>query len=122
MKSGNWQCVGRIQCQREVLYSEPAYEGQGTGKQGMEDRWKVVSMCDVENKIWAVAGNACSVILHLKNNSFRFFIPMEDPKSIYYSKLNHQVVMAGNDGFISIRADLSMPKNDKASCSWRVSW
>lgn len=87
------------------------------GKEVESKEWKigekVVSMCDVENKIWVVAGNACSV-LDPENNSFRFFIPMEDPNNIYYSKLNHEVVMAGNDGFISIRADLSMPKNDKA--------
>lgn len=87
------------------------------GKEVESKEWKigekVVSMCDVENKIWVVAGNACSV-LDPENNSFRFIIPMEDPNNIYYSKLNHEVVMAGNDGFISIRADLSMPKNDKA--------
>ena len=87
------------------------------GKELESKEWKigekVVSMCDVENKIWVVAGNACSV-LDPENNSFRFIIPMEDPNNIYYSKLNHEVVMAGNDGFISIRADLSMPKNDKA--------
>ena len=74
---------------------------------------KVVSMCDVEDKIWVVAGNACSV-LDSENNSFQFIIPMENPNNIYYSKLNHEVVMGGNDGFISIRADLSMPKDDKA--------
>lgn len=74
---------------------------------------KVVSMCNVENKVWVVAGNVCSV-LDPENNSFRFFIPMETPNNIYYSKLNHEVVMGGNDGFISIRADLSMPKDDKA--------
>lgn len=87
------------------------------GKEVENKEWKigakVVSMCDVENKIWVVAGNACSV-LDPGNNSFRFIIPMEDPNNIYYSKLNHEVVMAGNDGFISIRADLSMPKDDKA--------
>ncbi len=87
------------------------------GKELESKEWKigekVVSMCDVENKIWVVAGNACSV-LDPENNSFRFFIPMEDPNNIYYSKLNHEVVMGGNDGFISIRADLSMPKDDKA--------
>ena len=87
------------------------------GKEVESKEWKiggkVVSMCDVENKIWVVAGNICCV-LDPGNNSFRFFIPMEDPNNIYYSKLNHEVVMAGNDGFISIRADLSMPKNDKA--------
>ena len=74
---------------------------------------KVVSMCDVENKVWVVAGNACSV-LDPENNSFRFFIPMESPNTIYYSKLNHEVVMGGNDGFISIRADLSTSKDDKS--------
>ena len=87
------------------------------GKELESKEWKiggkVVSMCDVADKVWVVAGNACSV-LDPENNSFRFFIPMEDPNNIYYSKLNHEVVMAGNDGFISIRADLSMPKNDKA--------
>ena len=87
------------------------------GKEVESKEWKiggkVVSMCDVENKIWVVAGNICCV-LDPGNNSFRFFIPMEDPNNIYYSKLNHEVVMAGNDGFISIRADLTMPKDDKA--------
>lgn len=87
------------------------------GKELESKEWKigekVVSMCDVEDKIWVVAGNACSV-LDPKNNSFRFIIPMENPNNIYYSKLNHEVVMGGNDGFISIRADLSMPKDDKA--------
>ena len=87
------------------------------GKELESKEWKigekVVSMCDVENKIWVVAGNACSV-LDPENNSFRFFIPMESPNNIYYSKLNHEVVMGGNDGFISIRADLTMPKDDKA--------
>lgn len=87
------------------------------GKEVESKEWnigaKVVSMCDVEGKIWVVAGNACSV-LDQGSNSFRFFIPMENPNNIYYSKLNHEVVMGGNDGFISIRADLSMPKDDKA--------
>ena len=87
------------------------------GKELESKEWKiggkVVSMCDVADKIWVVAGNACSV-LDPENNSFRFFIPMESPNNIYYSKLNHEVVMGGNDGFISIRADLSMPKDDKA--------
>ena len=87
------------------------------GKEVESKEWKigakVVSMCDVENKVWVVAGNICCV-LDPGNNSFRFFIPMENPNNIYYSKLNHEVVMGGNDGFISIRADLSMPKDDKA--------
>ena len=87
------------------------------GKEVESKEWKigakVVSMCDVEGKVWVVAGNVCSV-LDPKNNSFRFIIPMENPNNIYYSKLNHEVVMGGNDGFISIRADLSMPKDDKA--------
>ena len=87
------------------------------GKEVESKEWKigakVVSMCDVEGKVWVVADNACSV-LDPKNNSFRFIIPMESPNNIYYSKLNHEVVMGGNDGFISIRADLSMPKDDKA--------
>ena len=87
------------------------------GKELESKEWKiggkVVSMCDVADKIWVVAGNACSV-LDPENNSFRFFIPMESPNNIYYSKLNHEVVMGGNDGFISIRADLTMPKDDKA--------
>lgn len=86
------------------------------GKEVESKEWKigvkVVSMCDVADKIWVVAGNACSV-LDPENNSFRFFIPMESPNNIYYSKLNHEVVMGGNDGFISIRADLTMPKDDK---------
>lgn len=86
------------------------------GKELESKEWKiggkVVSMCDVADKIWVVAGNACSV-LDPENNSFRFFIPMESPNNIYYSKLNHEVVMGGNDGFISIRADLTMPKDDK---------
>lgn len=87
------------------------------GKEVESKEWKigakVVSMCDVEGKVWVVADNICSV-LDQGNNSFRFFIPMESPNNIYYSKLNHEVVMGGNDGFISIRADLSMPKDDKA--------
>ena len=87
------------------------------GKEVESKEWKigakVVSMCDVEGKVRVVAGNVCSV-LDSENNSFRFFIPMESPNNIYYSKLNHEVVMGGNDGFISIRADLSMPKDDKA--------
>lgn len=87
------------------------------GKEVESKEWKigakVVSMCDVEGKVWVVADNACSV-LDPKNNSFRFIIPMANPNNIYYSKLNHEVVMGVNDGFISIRADLSMPKDDKA--------
>ena len=87
------------------------------GKELESKEWKiggkVVSMCDVADKVWVVAGNACCV-LDPENNSFRFFIPMESPNNIYYSKLNHEVVMGGNDGFISIRADLTMPKDDKA--------
>lgn len=86
------------------------------GKKVESKEWKigakVVSMCDVADKVWVVAGNTCSV-LDPENNSFRFFIPMESPNNIYYSKLNHEVVMGGNDGFISIRADLTMPKDDK---------
>ena len=87
------------------------------GKEVESKEWKigakVVSMCDVGDKVWVVADNICSV-LDSENNSFRFFIPMESPNNIYYSKLNHEVVMGGNDGFISIRADLTMPKDDKA--------
>ena len=87
------------------------------GKEVESKEWKigakVVSMCDVADKIWVVAGNICCV-LDPGNNSSRFFIPMENPNNIYYSKLNHEVVMGGNDGFISIRVDLSMPKDDKA--------
>lgn len=87
------------------------------GKEVESKEWKigakVVSMCDVEDKVWVIAGNACSV-LDPGNNSFQFIIPMENPNNIYYSKLNHEVVMGGNDGFISIRADLSMPKDNKA--------
>lgn len=74
---------------------------------------KVVSMCDVEGKIWVASGNTCCV-LDPKNNSFRFIIPMVTPTNIYYSKLNHEVVMGGNDGFVSIRTDLNMPKDEKA--------
>ena len=74
---------------------------------------KVVSMCDVEGNIWVAAGNACCV-LDPKGNSFRFLIPMVTPTNIYYSKLNHEVVMGGNDAFVSIRADLNMPKDEKA--------
>lgn len=74
---------------------------------------KVVSMCDVEGKIWIATGNVCCVI-DAENTSFRFLIPMVSPQNIYYSKLNHEVVMGGNDGFVAIRADLSMPKDDKA--------
>ena len=59
------------------------------------------------------SGNACCV-LDPKGNSFRFIIPMVTPNNIYYSKLNHEVVMGGNDGFVSIRADLNMPKDEKA--------
>ena len=87
------------------------------GKEVDSKEWKigdkVVSMCDVEGNIWVAAGNACCV-LDPKGNSFRFIIPMVTPNNIYYSKLNHEVVMGGNDGFVSIRADLDMPKNDKA--------
>ena len=74
---------------------------------------KVVSMCDVEGKIWVASGNTCCV-LDPKNNSFRFIIPMVTPTNIYYSKLNHEVVMGGNDVFVSIRTDLNMPKDEKA--------
>ena len=74
---------------------------------------KVVSMCDVEGKIWVASGNTCCV-LDPKNNSFRFIIPMVTPTNIYYSKLNHEVVMGGNDGFVSIRTDLNMPMDEKA--------
>ncbi len=79
------------------------------GKELESKEWKigdkVVSMCDVENRIWVVAGDASSV-LDPENNSFRFFIPMENTNNIYYSKLNHEVVMGGNDGFISIVPNL----------------
>ena len=87
------------------------------GKDVDSKEWKIgdkaVSMCDVEGKIWVASGNTCCV-LDPKNNSFRFIIPMVTPTNIYYSKLNHEVVMGGNDGFVSIRADLNMPMDEKA--------
>ena len=113
MKSDNGNVwVGYNSCVKCYMVNLPM-----KGKEVESKEWKigakVVSMCDVADKIWVVAGNACSV-LDPENNSFRFFIPMESPNNIYYSKLNHEVVMGGNDGFISIRADLTMPKDDKA--------
>lgn len=77
------------------------------GKEVDSKEWKigdkVVSMCDVEGNIWVAAGNACCV-LDPQGNSFRFIIPMVTPNNIYYSKLNHEVVMGGN-----VASSLSVP-------------
>lgn len=104
-----------------MLYGELADEGQGGGKQGMED-WCEGGLHVRCGRQGLGGGRQYLQRAGPGNNSFRFFIPMENPNNIYYSKLNHEVVMGGNDGFISVRADLSMPKDDKAQLFLRVSW
>ena len=66
---------------------------------------KVSTMCDVEGSIWAITGNECCV-LNPEDDCRRFMIPVVTPLNIFYSKLTHEVVMGGNDGFVSVRADV----------------
>ncbi len=72
---------------------------------------KAVCMCDVEGRTWVVSGRECCVI-SVDGQSFRFKIPSDViPLAIFYSPLQRTVVMGGNDGFVSVRADA--PLKDK---------
>ena len=66
---------------------------------------KVSTMCDVDGSIWVVTGNECCV-LDPEGDYRRFMIPAVMPLNVFYSKHTHEVVMGGNDGFVSIRADV----------------
>lgn len=67
---------------------------------------KVSTMCDVDGSIWVVTGNECCV-LDPQGDYRRFMIPAVMPLNVFYSKQTHEVVMGGNDGFVSIRADVA---------------
>lgn len=67
---------------------------------------KVSTMCDVEGKIWVVTGNECCIIDPV-GKSTRFMIPSIMPLTAYYSAASHEVVMGGNDGFVTIRTDIA---------------
>lgn len=66
---------------------------------------KVSTMCDVEGTIWAITGNECCV-LDPEGDCRRFMIPDVMPLNVCYSKLTHEVVMGGNDGFVTVHADV----------------
>ncbi len=69
---------------------------------------KTVTMCDVAGKTWVVTGMECCVI-DLSGKSFRFRIPSPvAPLAIFWSKAQHEVVMGGNDGYVSLRDDVSV--------------
>lgn len=70
---------------------------------------KVSTMCDVEGKVWVITGRECCVI-DPAGESSRFMIPSITPLTAFYSPLTHEVVMGGNDGFVTLRADKSKPK------------
>lgn len=66
---------------------------------------KVACMSDVDGRTWAVSGQECCVI-GLDGKSFRFKIPQDiTPMTIYYSLTQRQVVMGGNDGYVTLNAD-----------------
>ena len=69
---------------------------------------KTVTMCDVGGKTWVVTGMECCVI-DLSGKSFRFRIPSPvAPLAIFWSKAQHEVVMGGNDGYVSLRDDVAV--------------
>ena len=70
---------------------------------------KVSTMCDVEGKVWVITGNECCII-DPAGESSRFMIPSITPLTAYYSPITHEVVMGGNDGFVTLRADMTKPK------------
>ena len=74
---------------------------------------KVSTMCDVEDKVWVISGNECSII-EPSGESTRFKIPSVTPLTAYYSPLTHEVVLGGNDGIVSVRADMAKPKSEKS--------
>lgn len=66
---------------------------------------KVACMCDVDGRTWVVSSQECCVI-GLDGKSFRFKIPQDImPMTIYYSPTQRQVVMGGNDGYVTLNAD-----------------
>ncbi len=74
---------------------------------------KVSTMCDVGGNIWVVSGRECSV-LSPDEKSIRFVIPLVTPFAMYYSSSSHQVVMGGNDGFVSIDEAVAIPMGSHA--------
>ena len=67
---------------------------------------KVSTMCDVNGKIWVITGQECC-ILDSKGESMRFVVPSVTPLTMFYSRLTHEVVMGGNDGYVTVRADVA---------------
>ncbi len=69
---------------------------------------KTVTMCDVGGKTWVVTGQECCVI-DLSGKSFCFKIPSPVvPLAIFWSKAQHEVVLGGNDGYVSLRDDVAL--------------
>ena len=67
---------------------------------------KVSTMCDVNGKIWVITGQECC-ILDSKGESMRFVVPSVTPLTMFYSRLTHEVVMGGNDGYVTVCADVA---------------
>ena len=92
-------------------------DGQSKDKQPTVRVWdvggKVSTMCEVGENIWVASGNECSV-LSPDEKSIRFAIPLITPFVMYYSPSSYQVVMGGNDGFVSIDEAVAMPMNSHA--------
>lgn len=66
---------------------------------------KVSTMCEVDGSIWAITGNQCCV-LGTRGVSYRFMVPGITPLNVFYSKLSHEVIMGGNDGYVSVRSEV----------------
>ena len=82
---------------------------------GMQEvkKWEVGSkvscMADVDGSVWAVSGKECCVF-NRYGKTMRFKIPMVEPFAIYYSAHRKRVIMGGNDGFVSVDAEIAQPR------------
>ncbi len=70
---------------------------------------KVSCMSDVEGDVWVVTGQECCVF-NRRGKSLRFKIPAVAPLAIFYSADKKRVLMGGNDGFVSIDAEIVEPR------------
>ena len=84
--------------------------GEPNGSHFDSKEWKiggkVSTMCDVDGKIWVVTGQECCV-LDMQGGSMRFKVPSVTPLTMFYSKMTHEVVMGGNDGYVKVRSDVA---------------
>lgn len=89
---------------------------------GTRREWKVFgnvsTMCEVEGKnsregsrLWVVCGGVCCVInpstaATAQSSSILFSLPLIEPQTAFFSSTTRQVVLGGNDGFVSMAADI----------------